>query len=176
MVLNRFITDQSNTIELIEQAIEAEAWREAIRYAHSLKGVAGTIGAETLQLQAADIESLLVAQDKQAIPLEPLKSALQAVVVEISAALQSEEKDDSVTTSDPAVSAGWIEPLQKLLEQVLLYDTAALDEINVLLPSARGSAIEQPLQKIRQQLEQYDFEKAQQQIEWLIEQAETVNE
>ena len=61
-LLQQFVADQAGAGARIEAAIQAKRWEEAIRAAHTLKGVAAQIGALMLREQAARLEQALQAQ------------------------------------------------------------------------------------------------------------------
>ena len=55
-LLDRFRSVECDAVSQIQKAIAAEDFKVAERRAHTLKGIAGTLGAETLQNQAALVE------------------------------------------------------------------------------------------------------------------------
>ncbi|NCC34641.1 MAG: response regulator, partial [Chloroflexia bacterium] len=66
-LIQRFLDDHGNDSQRIAQALAAGQAEEALRMAHTLKGVAGTIGATTLHAEADRIEQAL-----RTVPNEPL--------------------------------------------------------------------------------------------------------
>jgi PAS domain S-box-containing protein len=69
----------------VEQAWQAGRWEEALRRAHDLKGLAGTIGARGLQQSAQALQAAFTARDADAVAawLPPVSSELAAVLKEI---------------------------------------------------------------------------------------------
>ncbi len=61
-LLLRFLTDHGGIVDEIEGALEAKDEETAIRLAHTLKGVAGNIGAHLVQAATQDLEASLVLQ------------------------------------------------------------------------------------------------------------------
>jgi PAS domain S-box-containing protein len=69
-LLHRFRRDWANAAEQIEEALSRSDIEEAMRLAHSLKGVAGNLGAQRLFDRAADIEARI--RDRQ-LPLPTVR-------------------------------------------------------------------------------------------------------
>ena len=55
-VLREFVREYEGFVESMEQEIGRESWDDAARAIHTLKGLAGTIGAEELQQVATELE------------------------------------------------------------------------------------------------------------------------
>jgi two-component system, sensor histidine kinase and response regulator len=55
-MLEQFATDWRNTDQRLKDLLALGRWEEATRLAHSLKGVAGSLGAETIQQHARELE------------------------------------------------------------------------------------------------------------------------
>lgn len=78
-LLRKFPGSQGDAVARIRDALNADDWSTAERLAHTLKGVAGTIGANALQALADDInERLKLRQDRTTLDdaLEQLDSVL----------------------------------------------------------------------------------------------------
>ncbi len=56
MILKKFISSQCSFVETFKAAVDKQDWSSAERLAHTLKGLAGTIGAFNLQKAAEDLE------------------------------------------------------------------------------------------------------------------------
>jgi two-component system sensor histidine kinase/response regulator len=87
-MLRKFAVGQKNFVEQMNQALEAEDKTLAERLAHTLKGVAGNIGAESIQQAAAELETAIKADQSRfdidllltnvGTPLETLIQQLEA--------------------------------------------------------------------------------------------------
>ncbi|WP_345065041.1 response regulator [Acidovorax lacteus] len=89
-LLQRFAHSQSGAVEAVRAALQQADRDTAVRLAHSLKGVAGQVGAAGVQGDAAALEqALLAGADMAAIAplLERLATPLQALVAGVQAAL-----------------------------------------------------------------------------------------
>ncbi|CAH0533073.1 hypothetical protein VST7929_00926 [Vibrio stylophorae] len=81
MLLRIFATDHREDMTKIEQLLAKQQWEEAQRCAHSLKGVAGSLAAESLKAAAAQVEQSLRQQEPpSAILLDALSAALQDTI------------------------------------------------------------------------------------------------
>ena len=58
-LLEKFADNQADAIAGITQAVEQGDGEAAVRLAHTLKGVGGSIGADALQQAAAEVEAAL---------------------------------------------------------------------------------------------------------------------
>ena len=78
----QFYKDHGQDVQSIRQALDAGELEEAHRIAHTVKGVAGTIGAEKLHQTAADVDALLKSGSGAEITplLEQMEGTLQEVM------------------------------------------------------------------------------------------------
>ncbi len=79
-LLRKFPANQGDAVVALRAALEKDDWTTAERIAHTLKGVAGTIGAGILQAQAEEFEHLLRTRASPATigtALEPLGAELE---------------------------------------------------------------------------------------------------
>lgn len=85
-LLRKFPANQGDTVAQIRQAIDAGDWTKAERMAHTLKGVAGTIGANALQALADDVDQKLKKQEERATVDEALDQ-LETVLLRLNSEL-----------------------------------------------------------------------------------------
>ena len=167
-ILRRFADGHAQDAHGIRQALQEGDTTTATRLAHTLKGLAGTIGATALQQHAAALETALRsgAQPETVAPLmEPLQAALDTLITMLRQQLpespQSANPGSTSAAADvPAASAAWAlcRDLDRLLQQA---DPAALEVVRThaaALQQVLGDAFA-PLQ---QQVQDFDFEAAQQ--------------
>jgi HPt (histidine-containing phosphotransfer) domain-containing protein len=110
-LLRQFVDQQGPTIRDVSAALAKGDPAVAERLAHTLKGVAGNIGAKTIQAAAGDLEKLI--RDRVgAAQLEPaqqkVSAALDPLVEQLRAALGPA---DAKTPAQPAASAP-VDPAQ----------------------------------------------------------------
>lgn len=86
-LLRIFAQGHAQDAQLIQQALESQDYDQAQRLAHSLKGVAGNIGATTIQRVAQEIESACREQLAQTV-LEPLWQELEQALSQLIVSLE----------------------------------------------------------------------------------------
>lgn len=160
-LLTKFRDNYSDFNASFDAAQAADDETAAERTAHTLKGVAGNIGAVVLQAKAAELEH--ACKDKQSP--QQLAPILQAVVAEIALILPGLTNIDD-TAAKTAEPTDKVDPeaisglLQQLRELLMDDDTAAkdlVDELDALsLPTEHRTSIN----KIYQAIDDYDFEMA----------------
>jgi CheY-like chemotaxis protein len=90
-LLKRFCETQADSLERVRAALAEQDREGAIRAAHSLKGLAGNIGARALMLNAAELEAQLRhGRDEEAeLNLQGLVLELQGLITQIEQSLQA---------------------------------------------------------------------------------------
>jgi two-component system sensor histidine kinase/response regulator len=113
--LRKFSVLQENMAEVTRLALNAEDWAVAQRYAHTLKGVAGSIGATDLAAEAATLEHALAERQPQS-DLDPLINELdvnlKALVAEIRFNLPPQVKD-----ANADIESNSLEEFEKMLAE-----------------------------------------------------------
>jgi two-component system, sensor histidine kinase and response regulator len=121
-LLKLFVDGHGEAAETIRNSLSAGDGVTAEREAHSLKGVAGNIGATTVHAAAADLEKAirLRAQTDQIESLrQKLAQVLEPLVASLKSFLACNEQDTVpvATSADPQELDGAIAKLTALLEQ-----------------------------------------------------------
>lgn len=178
-LLERFVETQFDAMLRIAAAIENQQLETAIREAHTLKGLAGNIGADSLADGAARVELLLSLGSHDGLPqaLAACTLALDELVPKIVLAMQartglSGAGDATLTPMAPMapVDREQLEAGLRELSQLLLQDDAQavkhLDGIGPVLVAA-GQA--EHARQLKRMLGQYDFEGALAQLGELAE-------
>jgi two-component system sensor histidine kinase/response regulator len=159
-----FYNDYQNVLLTIEQALSIENFDEAERIAHTLKGIAGTIGALSVQEHAGNLE--LAIKNNQ---MELFESGLKNLVVvlqplfeqlKLVASSNSQQVDDSevyILESLETVSEK-INALALLLEEM---DPDSEEQTEVLIASLKGYNQNVLLSKLKKQVAGFEFEDAQ---------------
>lgn len=113
--LRKFSMLQENMAEVTRLALNADDWPTAQRYAHTLKGVAGSIGATDLAAEAATLEHALAERQPQS-DLDPLINALdvnlKALVAEIRFNLPPQAKH-----ANADIESNSLEEFEKMLAE-----------------------------------------------------------
>ena len=162
-MLGRFVTSQEGTVRAIQQALGNADAALAERLAHTLKGLAASLGAAPLSRIAAEMEHALhVRADVQLLAplIQQAQRQLQALVDAIKAThgliIEPAQADDqTLTTEQYKEMQPVIQQLKRLLEQdnseaLVLWETHA-SRLRAML--AQAAAVEQALH-------QFDFDVA----------------
>ncbi|MCX7278274.1 MAG: response regulator [Burkholderiales bacterium] len=156
-MLSKFAHGQAHAASDIAQAVQTQDFSTAERYAHTLKGLAGNIGATDLQHAADQLEAALKARqpaEAVAVLLAPVASQLAALVEAIRAALPSSKT--SSTAVDPVQLATTLDTIRRQLADS---DPEALDtwqEHKDMLQGALGDTF----RTVSAAMANYDFETA----------------
>jgi CheY-like chemotaxis protein len=154
-LLKRFASDQAGFEEQIKTAINAEDWPTAQRVAHTLKGVAGNIGAIAVQEPAQRLEASLRKRESrdQFDPfLAETVAALNAMIAGLNAAL-GEPAGVPASAAKPVDHRVLGDAAQRLAALLAQYDTTAsdvLDEQREILSAGLGAAFARIEASVRQ--------------------------
>ncbi len=140
-LLRTFASGQAGAPEAIRAALAEGRRADAERAAHTLKGVAGSIGARQLQAEAAAVE---VALRQDAPPAEaltllaPAAKTLEALLAALAAVVPPEVETRATGPVDPEALRATVERIERLLAQDDIEAVAALDAAAPLLAAAFG--------------------------------------
>lgn len=163
-LLLRFCETQADCQAQIEAALAAGDRESAVRVAHSLKGLAGNIGARALAFDAAELEARLRHErdEDAALTLQSLAVELQVLIQHISQALREQVVASSVRA--PAarevdrqlLHAGLVR-----LEQLLRDDDGdAAHSLGELLEQLVGVGQQVAAAELERLISRYEFEDA----------------
>nr|WP_315240300.1 response regulator [uncultured Albidiferax sp.] len=152
-MLRKFTTGQAQTTQRIGEALQAADSATAERLAHTLKGVAGNIGASDLQQAAGLLEAAIHAGQPSDALLEPVHSQLAALVAALQAALPAPA---ALTEMDQAQLAPVLAQLRSLLAEDDSDASELFQQHSGLLQAALGSAHA----TVASAMAEYDFEAA----------------
>jgi two-component system sensor histidine kinase/response regulator len=126
-LLREFTSDQADAVTNIRAALAKNDTERAIRLAHTLKGVAGSLGARPVQTAAAAVEQLLrdqAAADATNSALEQLAAVVDPFLTSLRAVLTSTILAAPAT---PAVAAGRTRDIAAQLKKLFAaFDTNAV--------------------------------------------------
>lgn len=161
-LLQKFATEYERMASKIDEVLTQGDNSTAERLAHTAVGVAGNIGAVSVQISAAELENALRSNDSSENIREILKrfaEAIQRVVANIKTALGDVRDSRPVPSGemrDPASLRAVLEGLTALLEE---YDSAAVDYAE----SVRGdlsALLKDDFSQFEKALSAYDFDEA----------------
>lgn len=155
-LLKRFAQTQAQSMERIQVCLEANDAKSAIREAHTLKGLAGNIGAQSLFEMAQTLEEHLKREDVEQLDthLYALENALKTVIVHINEALLPEVKPENVVLDDAALNEK-LHLLEALLNDL---DSEATDILEEIGPSLDALGYAEEVKTLQKHIANFDFE------------------
>ncbi|HEU4843707.1 MAG TPA: response regulator [Burkholderiaceae bacterium] len=164
-LLSRFVETQIDAMQRIAEAMDNNDLAAATREAHTVKGLAGNIGAVALADAAARVEQMLAqgaAQGREEA-IAAMGQELGELVARVSMALRSTAAPVQPAAplapapADPAALAGEVRDMARLLAQD---DAAAVKLLDQVCPMLAAAGQGGPARQLRRLLAQYDFEGA----------------
>ncbi|MDN3653552.1 PAS domain S-box protein [Thalassotalea ponticola] len=157
-LLVKFHQNQQHTDHQLQQLIDDNNLTEVQRLLHTLKGLAGNIGAHQLQQQAEQLERFAsTCDDCSQLNIDALRQALRDVLTEI-AAIDEPSKESS---SKRAISdAQWQQMLAELTQMLADYDSQAGDFLQSQYDKFEQRSDAAWLKKLTTAVENYDYDQA----------------
>ena len=155
-LLRRMKQSQENFVTQLDQALEDGDQELAYRMAHTLKSVAGNIGAVDLQQACAGLEARLSEHD-------PVPTERELVATQLSRVLNALEDledagaDGGGETLEPA---NLHDVLQELLQQLEDFDTSAQDTLDKYRQLLCSGPLESYVPPLEEALAEYDMDTA----------------
>ncbi|WED22896.1 response regulator [Vibrio sp. JC009] len=183
-MLRKFADSQADALEELEKEVATGDLHTAERMAHTLKGLAGNIGAMELFEEAALLESHLRREheegnsaisdeqafgDKLANTAGKLKQAIETIQAAISV-----EKEQVTESSGELDYDKLRELVDKLSQEVEDSDADAIDTAEAIDELVQGSGLQSTVKRLDEQLNDYDFEAAEETLAELKEQLDEV--
>jgi HPt (histidine-containing phosphotransfer) domain-containing protein len=165
--LGKVVETESNAIERIRHCLKLADREAAVRTAHTLKGVAGNIGARALHEVASELELSL--NESEAQPAEELMASaerLLAEAVDVIRGALGEGGAEAAVGVDPALVQPILEMLQ---EQIESFDSAAAETCEELIEQISDPGLNALAGRLGKLLGAYDFEAARTLLEMLIQ-------
>ena len=162
-MLRKFVDGQQGAIRQIAAALDGDDWATAERLAHTLKGTAGTIGAATLQGDAAALETALRERQAREVieALMVAPAAELAALVEALAAWLAPVAAVPETLGEPAgVDAARLKAEVGRLAQLLGESDSEASDLWEAEGALFRAAFPDHWRKIEASLSRYDFETA----------------
>ena len=155
-MLRGFVANQSEATRQIADALQAGDQASAERLAHTLKGLAGNIGADALQALAGELEHALAAGRHDHALLAQVEAALATQTGAIVAALPPEAALAAAAEVDPQLRDSVCAELAALLADDDAKAEKVLSEHRALL----AAAFPQHIRRLEQAIGQFDLEQA----------------
>jgi CheY-like chemotaxis protein len=172
-LLSKFRESNRDVVNEIKGLIDAGDMETAARLAHTVKGVAGNLGAEDLFPAAGELEKAL--KQGEAGSLERLighfEDLLNVVLHSIGDLEQKEDakSEKETTEGGEAVDIGAVSPLLTEMAQLLETDlTEAMDRLAEIKPYLSRSPVSEKYRKLEMAMEEFDTDGALKSLEEII--------
>ncbi|WP_158227136.1 PAS domain S-box protein [Mangrovitalea sediminis] len=166
-LLQLFRARQADAMAQLQAALDAGDAELAQRLAHTLKGLAGNLGAGALQRSAARLEKSLQQRTASDQELRDVANAHRAVLDAIDAAdLKPVEKTvRKATLTDDELLSG----LRQLRQLLAEYDGAAVNALHALAADLDARNVADDRLQLQRALESYDFDAAIEHVDGLLD-------
>ena len=164
-LLTKFHANQGGAAGAIRKALADQDMATAERFAHTLKGVSGAIGADSLQEKAEALESAI----KESSP-EQIEGLLGSAAKELASVCEAldqglpKEEDEPLSkcikeeTEETVAKRNTL--LRKANQQLTIYDASVDNTLSTLRDAPLSKEMLDWVKKIEKQVSQYDFESA----------------
>ncbi len=125
-------SDQAHAIDTTKELLAEEDGEGAERAAHSLKGVAGTLGAVELERRAQGLEAAISGEEEVDAHLNTVQEELDRLLPLIREALGGEISDADTAMEDVVLSSETLEKLPQLLQNIEAFQER-VDELKATL-------------------------------------------
>jgi len=170
-ILIKFRDSQSDAAERIKVALNDGDRKSAERHAHTLKGVAANVGAETVQEQAGTLEVAIKQGAATDDLLEIVRDTMSELVVTLSVLDKADGEVIESMRSDVDLNSLklLLEELKQLIEQD---DADAIDFLDTINNQKIGANSIVGITRLQDLLGEYDFEQAKQALDNIIQDLE----
>ncbi|MFZ2523877.1 MAG: PAS domain S-box protein [Candidatus Ferrigenium altingense] len=171
-VLEKFIPNQGRAMQFIQDALATGDRNTAERLAHTLKGIAATIGAATLAETARHLENAIREEDAENYPqlIAAAATELAQVTASVEAYLQACAAEAEAATIDRAspdlAQLGTL--LEKLTAQLKVFDADAVDTMCLINRQIKGTASAAQFVRLDRYINDYDYENALAEVQRLV--------
>jgi CheY-like chemotaxis protein len=165
-ILQNFVRDYDGTMQKLKTAYESASFEEAARIVHTLKGLCGTIGSNHVQTLGLVLENSLIRKERNNGEYYAFVKALDELVEDLNIVLQniaSEQINTAVVIKrvDPESEMKLKNAIEELKPAIESCSSTLckriLESLDEIMFSTEQDEI---LQKLRNQIEDYDFTEA----------------
>lgn len=161
-LLQKFASHYANFMSLLQQALEVRDFAQAGYLLHSIRGVAGNIGAQAVHQAAQELEQQVLQRYADPELQKLLEHELRRVLIGLN---EQNFPSDAVASSTKAVNASisadkLLDYIDELEQLVADYDTKAKDVLSELENVHVAHDIQKLLDKLAMSLDEYDFDEA----------------
>ncbi len=131
MIFERFASSQRQVAQAIRQAMLDDERGEAVRLAHTLKGVAGNLASPRLMELARQLESELKHQQAYSETLQQVEQLVASLCMAIDARY-GDKNDDDTSANELLSNSTLIAELETIFQSLDDADSVAVEQINSL--------------------------------------------
>ncbi|MEH6650066.1 MAG: PAS domain S-box protein [Motiliproteus sp.] len=168
-ILLKFQRSQADFIARYDHCVSLEQWGDAQRHAHTLKGLAGSIGAEALQQDAAELEQLADREQTEADVVKRLAVSLESLMKGISLLQAGDDQPATAAQADTQLVRQQLEQLQVLIDG---FDAETADYLEQHRSTLSAGMFRLLYKKLAAAVDQYDFEQARDVVVSMLDKAE----
>ncbi|MEG3638022.1 PAS domain S-box protein [Magnetococcus sp. PR-3] len=159
-LLGKFLDNQEDFEQQFRHACQQDDPQEPTRCAHTLKGVAGNLGAKEVQKAAAILEDACL-QGESGTQLEAPLQQLLVVLHPVIQGLQQLQETQHAPTTTPQVDPVVLKPLlEKIQAQLEEDDSGVIEDLEQVEALVTGSPLYAPLVDVMEAAQNYDFDEA----------------
>jgi two-component system sensor histidine kinase/response regulator len=162
-LLRQFIAQQADSAEQIAEQLKAGDRATAERTAHTVKGVAGSLGAKLIQLAAGELEKSL-REGADSPRLEPLRQKFAGVLIPFVNRLRTALGEETAVRPAPTVVAVDPAQLKRVVAQMTRYlaefDAAASDCLEANRGAFASLFSAEEFEKFEEDVQGYAFSEA----------------
>jgi HPt (histidine-containing phosphotransfer) domain-containing protein len=161
-LLGKFVGNQAGAIAEIRTALAESDGERAVRAAHTLKGVSGSLGAQALQLVSAKLEAALKEENNpetEALIVET-GAELDRVITTLEIITDPKGRSSSSSGTSPSAPEGLATMIGALIDKVNEYDSEAEEALEEILDLEVEPSLRAEFSAVGALLGQYDFESA----------------
>lgn len=162
-VLEKFRGNQAQVVTELLESLSAGDKEKTERLAHTLKGVAGTLGAEHIQQQADKIEAAIREGQKAAdikLLLPPLDDELSRLFAAIDHVLENHRNAQPATASPVFDAAEIASLLDQLDSQLQAFDSKSNETMDKIRLQIKGTPDWSRFAQLDRHISAYDYENA----------------
>ncbi|MBF0357234.1 MAG: response regulator [Magnetococcales bacterium] len=169
-LLIKFKTNQGGAEESIRHALATNDMPTAERIAHTLKGVAATIGADSLQLKAKRLEAAFkthTSQEQIESLLSETTTELSKICAAITSAIPEEKKAASpklLIEDSEQLNSETVALIKTIYNQLEIFDADVKSSLENLKNTPLSQMLFDCIYEMENSIEQYEFEDAQKRL------------
>lgn len=157
-IFDRFVTSQRNVVEQINKAIASDKRDDAVRMAHTLKGLAGNLSSSKLVELARQLELHLSEKSEYQTELDQIQT-LVASICDAIERVKPQFEESAPSTAEHLSQEALVNALTQLRQSLEDADSDAVTQIDALKPQV-SSKLWLQLSPALTMINQYQFDEA----------------